>query len=96
MCCGAEEVIESDKGRCFCKRHTYYCWYVLKEEGGGFDADGRHHHGIVNAFAAAASTFEVLSEVDTKYGKVAEREYEGLSAELKKWFKKMAVGFLVG
>lgn len=42
-------------------------------------------------FSAAATIFEGVGEVQSKFAKMCEREYEGLSSELKKWFKKMNV-----
>ena len=41
-----------------------------------------------------ASVFEALTEVDTKFMKLADRECEGVSSDLKKWFKKLAVRFV--
>ena len=38
-----------------------------------------------------ANVFEALTEVDTKFMKLADRECEGVSNDLKKWFKKLAV-----
>lgn len=35
--------------------------------------------------------FEALCEVDTKYTKFADKEYDAISAEVKKWFKKLVV-----
>lgn len=48
---------------------------------------------IANAFTAAATMLDAVSEIDIKFARLCEREYEGLSAELKKWFKKMAVSW---
>ncbi|EAU85615.2 hypothetical protein CC1G_06328 [Coprinopsis cinerea okayama7 len=42
-----------------------------------------------NAFSASANIFEALSEIDAKYTKVADKEYDGISTEVKKWFKKL-------
>ncbi|KAG8858762.1 hypothetical protein FRB96_004899 [Tulasnella sp. 330] len=47
------------------------------------------HPTATNAFVAAATMFDILAELDGKFSKVCEREYEGLSQELKKWFKKL-------
>lgn len=44
-----------------------------------------------NALAAAANIFEVLAEVDSKFAKIADKECGGVSAEVKKWLKKLAV-----
>jgi hypothetical protein len=35
--------------------------------------------------------FEIVSDVDTKFAKVADKECDWISAEVKKWFKKLAV-----
>lgn len=45
-----------------------------------------------NALNATAAIFDVLAEVDTKFAKIAVRECASMSAEVKKWFKKLAVG----
>ncbi|KAG6331724.1 hypothetical protein ID866_7366 [Astraeus odoratus] len=45
---------------------------------------------IVNALSAAASIFEVLADVDAKFAKIAGKECGGMSAEVKKWLKKLA------
>jgi hypothetical protein len=34
---------------------------------------------------------EALSEVDNKFAKLADRECENLSSDVRKWFKKLAV-----
>ncbi|KAI0782320.1 hypothetical protein C8Q75DRAFT_506458 [Abortiporus biennis] len=39
---------------------------------------------------ASATIFETLCEVDTKFAKYADRECDGVSSEVKKWFKKLA------
>ncbi|KAF8896308.1 hypothetical protein BD779DRAFT_1495123 [Infundibulicybe gibba] len=43
-----------------------------------------------NALNGSATIFEALSEIDTKFAKILDREYDGISAEVKKWFKKLA------
>ncbi|KZT19230.1 hypothetical protein NEOLEDRAFT_984475 [Neolentinus lepideus HHB14362 ss-1] len=43
-----------------------------------------------NALSSSAAIFEALSDVDTKFAKVADKECDGLSNEVKKWFKKLA------
>lgn len=35
--------------------------------------------------------FDILAGLDEKFSKVCEREYDGISQELKKWFKKLTV-----
>lgn len=46
---------------------------------------------VANAFNASATIFESLVEVDSKFVKFADRECDNISAEVKKWFKKLAV-----
>ncbi|EKM78814.1 hypothetical protein AGABI1DRAFT_107287 [Agaricus bisporus var. burnettii JB137-S8] len=43
-----------------------------------------------NALNASASIFDVLVDVDTKFVKIADKEYDTISTEVKKWFKKLA------
>ncbi|KAK7033167.1 hypothetical protein R3P38DRAFT_2921141 [Favolaschia claudopus] len=43
-----------------------------------------------NAMNASATIFDSLSEIDSKFAKIADKEYDGISAEVKKWFKKLA------
>jgi hypothetical protein len=40
----------------------------------------------------SATIFDALAEVDSKFSKIADKECDILSAEVKKWFKKLAVG----
>ncbi|THH08911.1 hypothetical protein EW145_g2368, partial [Phellinidium pouzarii] len=48
-------------------------------------------NGLVgNALSAAATLLESLAEVDAKFVKAADKECEGVSSDLKKWFKKLA------
>ena len=47
---------------------------------------------VANAMGAAATLFETLADVDFKFVKIADRECESASSELKKWFKRLAVG----
>ena len=44
-----------------------------------------------NALNCSAALFEALADIDTKYAKIADKEYDGISAEVKKWFKRLAV-----
>jgi hypothetical protein len=44
-----------------------------------------------NTFGACALILEALSEVDNKFAKLADRECENLSSDVRKWFKKLAV-----
>ncbi len=46
---------------------------------------------LANAFTASAAIFDAVSEVDSKFSKLADKECDGLSAEVKKWFKRLAV-----
>lgn len=50
-------------------------------------------HGVIiaNALNGSATVFEALHEVDVKYTKFADKEYDNISAEVKKWFKKLVV-----
>jgi hypothetical protein len=41
--------------------------------------------------SVTATIFETMSEIDTKFAKLADREYDGITGEVKKWFKKLAV-----
>jgi rubrerythrin len=34
--------------------------------------------------------FESIAEVDTKYSKIIDKECESVSADIRKWFKKLA------
>ncbi|KAJ3796876.1 hypothetical protein GGU11DRAFT_110065 [Lentinula aff. detonsa] len=43
-----------------------------------------------SALNATATIFEALSEVDHKFSKSADKEYDGVSSDVKKWFKKLA------
>lgn len=46
---------------------------------------------LENALSASAWVLDSLNEADSKYARAIEREYETLSADLRKWFKKLAV-----
>jgi hypothetical protein len=51
--------------------------------------------GPDTAFTASAWILDAITDVDAKFALIMEREYETLSAELRKWFKRLAVcGFL--
>ena len=39
----------------------------------------------------SAIAFETLADVDTKFTKIVDKEYDTVSTEVKKWFKKLAV-----
>lgn len=47
--------------------------------------------GTGNALSAAALVLEALAEVDARFVKVADKECDAASSDLKKWFKKLAV-----
>lgn len=42
-----------------------------------------------NAMNTSAVIFEALSDIDSKFAKVADKEYDGISTEVKKWFKRL-------
>lgn len=44
-----------------------------------------------NALNTSAVMFETLFDVDAKFVKLADKECDSISAEIKKWFKKLAV-----
>ena len=46
---------------------------------------------IANALSASATIFNTLSEVDSKFVKLADKECDSISADVKKWFKRLAV-----
>ncbi|KAF8656276.1 hypothetical protein AX16_002712 [Volvariella volvacea WC 439] len=43
-----------------------------------------------NAFNASATIFEALADINSKFSKLADKEYDFISTEVKKWFKKLA------
>lgn len=43
-----------------------------------------------NALNVSASIFDILSDVDAKFAKMADKECCSISSEVKKWFKKLA------
>ncbi|KAG9086325.1 hypothetical protein FRC07_013122, partial [Ceratobasidium sp. 392] len=56
------------------------------------DAAGVRGTGMApaNAMQASAALFEAIGEVDGKLAKLAEKEYDSVSSEVRKHFKKMA------
>jgi hypothetical protein len=46
---------------------------------------------VANALGACAVLLEALSDVDSKFAKLADKECESLSTDVRKWFKKLAV-----
>ena len=51
----------------------------------------QHTRPLANALNASATIFEAICEVDAKFSKLTDKECDGISAEVKKWFKKLAV-----
>jgi hypothetical protein len=49
---------------------------------------------LANALNASACIFDVLADVDAKFAKIADREYDAISKEVKRWFKRLAVSSL--
>nr|GAT60708.1 predicted protein [Mycena chlorophos] len=43
-----------------------------------------------NAMNASATIFEAMADIDSKFAKIADKEYDAISGEVKKWFKKLA------
>ncbi|ESK94678.1 hypothetical protein Moror_14314 [Moniliophthora roreri MCA 2997] len=43
-----------------------------------------------NALNSSAAIFEALGDIDAKFAKIADKEYDAISSEVKKWFKKLA------
>ncbi|KAF5391668.1 hypothetical protein D9757_002377 [Collybiopsis confluens] len=43
-----------------------------------------------DALNASAAIFEILSDIDSKFAKLSDKEYDGVSTDVKKWFKKLA------
>ena len=48
-----------------------------------------------NALNVVAQLLDALAEVDTKFVKIADKECDEASNDVKKWFKKLAVCFTV-
>ena len=46
---------------------------------------------LANALSVSATIFDTLCDVDAKFVKLADKECDAVSAEVKKWFKKLAV-----
>jgi hypothetical protein len=44
-----------------------------------------------NAFANSAGVFEVMCDVDAKFAKIADKDCDAVSGEVRKWFKKLTV-----
>ncbi|KAG6813399.1 hypothetical protein H0H92_011377 [Tricholoma furcatifolium] len=42
-----------------------------------------------NALNASATIFEVSSDIYSKFAKISDKEYDAISSEVKKWFKKL-------
>ncbi|KAH7912818.1 hypothetical protein BJ138DRAFT_1227604 [Hygrophoropsis aurantiaca] len=43
-----------------------------------------------SALGASASIFEVLFDIDSKFVKIVDKECDGISSEVKKWFNKLS------
>ncbi|KAF8638332.1 hypothetical protein AX17_002352 [Amanita inopinata Kibby_2008] len=43
-----------------------------------------------NAFNASANIFEALADISSKFAKITDKEYDGIGAGVRKWFKKLA------
>ena len=39
----------------------------------------------------SAGFFEAMCEIDSKFAKIADKECDAISGEVRKWFKKLAV-----
>lgn len=51
-------------------------------------------HSIANALNTSAIMFETLAEVDGKFAKFADHQCDGISNQVKKWFKRLAVSII--
>ena len=49
---------------------------------------------VVNAMSLISGLLDSLSDVEMRFVKIADRECESASSELKRWFKKLAVSTL--
>ena len=47
-----------------------------------------------NALTASANIFEVKSDIDARFGRIADKECDTICADVRKWFKKLAVCFV--
>ena len=52
-------------------------------------------HVTGNALNVVAQLLDALAEVDTKFVKIADKECDEASNDVKKWFKQLAVCFTV-
>ncbi|KAG5637141.1 hypothetical protein H0H81_005625 [Sphagnurus paluster] len=43
-----------------------------------------------NAMNASAIVFELSADIDSKFAKIADKEYDTIGSEVKKWFKKLS------
>lgn len=46
---------------------------------------------LANTMLASVNIFESLSDVNSKYSKIVDREYDTISNDVKRWFKKLTV-----
>jgi hypothetical protein len=76
---------------------------ALKDAAGlkGVEASGAYtlgHYGkiltnladLVNALNSSASIFDSITDTNTRFSKLADKECETISADVRKWFKKLA------
>lgn len=47
--------------------------------------------GVANALNSCATVLEALADVDNKFAKLADKECDAISNDVKKWFKQLAV-----
>jgi hypothetical protein len=45
---------------------------------------------VVNAFLCSAKIIEARLEVDAKFSKLADKECEAVTSDIRKWFKKLS------
>ena len=48
-------------------------------------------HVPASALLTSAVVFDALSEVDSKFVKLADKECDSIASDVRKWFKKLAV-----
>ncbi len=46
---------------------------------------------LANTMLASVNIFESLSDVNSKYSKIVDKEYDTISNDVKRWFKKLTV-----
>jgi len=50
-----------------------------------------YSHILANVMLASANVFDSLSDIDSKFSKTLDKEYDMISDEVKKSFKKLTV-----